>query len=129
MASTNRPDQWWLNWDQEMSAAVRGAAGSAIGRSVSAGERSVGHCGVNRVATSANVARSATMSTDGGREVSEAATKSAVTASPISASTSHRRRAAGAAARGERGRTERRFNPPSKRSAARRTPFASSIQP
>src|SRR5438046_1134474 len=91
IASTNSPATLWLNSDHARSAAVRGASRSSTGISSIAGDESVGHRGVNRVPTSASVARSAATSTAGGSEVSDAATNRAVTPSPTSPSTNRRR--------------------------------------
>src|SRR2546425_8099469 len=75
MASTNSPATLWLNSDHARSAAVLGASRSSTGSSSIAGDESVGHRGVSRATTSVSVARSATTSTAGGSEVSDAAMK------------------------------------------------------
>src|SRR5881628_51219 len=129
IARTNSPATLWLNSDHARSAAVRGASRSSTGISVITGDESVGHRGVNRVPTSASVARSAATSTAGGSEVSDAATKRAVTPSPTSTSTNRRRRAGPTSDAAGSRRTARKFIPPRVRSPARIPTLVRTIMP
>ena len=104
---------WWLYSDQARSASVRGASGSSNGSASCGGEASAGQRGANCPATSAGVARSATTSTAGGSEVSDAAANSTVTPTPSSTSTKRRRRTARGARRGPSGARARSSARPS----------------
>ena len=78
--------------DHARSASVRGAFLSSTGSSSIGGEVKLGTRGVNRVATSPRVARSATTSIAGGNDVSDAAANSTVMPRPTSTSTKRRTR-------------------------------------
>ena len=101
--NTKKPAAWWLYSDHAYSSGCRRASVSSIGAaaassSATGGEVSRGIAGRKRAATSAGVARSVTTSTEGGREVSEAAASSRVMPMPTSASMKAGTRAATAAA-------------------------------
>src|SRR5206468_799260 len=129
MVSTNSPATLWLNSDHARSAAVRGASRSSTGSASIGGDESVGHLGVNRVTTSASVARSVTTSTAGGSEVSDAATNRVVRPRPSSTSTSRRSRAEPTSASGGSRRTATKFSAPRSRRAARIATLVSTIMP
>ena len=93
------------------------------------GDVNAGTRGVNRVATSPSVARSATTSIAGGSDVSEAAAKSTVIPSPSSTSTKRRSGGADTGRAAENRRTENKFAAPSARSPTRRTIFVRTMTP
>src|SRR4029453_14356086 len=111
----------------------RGASGSssaaAAASSVKLGVEKAGQRGAKRLATSAPVARSATMSTPGGADPSEAATKTSVTPSPASTSTKRRSRAGRIVCADGTRRTVRKSAAPRARSPATSVVFASSMPP
>ena len=128
MASTKRPETWWLYSDHARSASVRGAFRTG-GIASSGGDVRRGQRGVNCVRTSAEVARSASAtSAAGGSEVSAAATKSTVTATPSSTSTV-RRSPRGGGAPSPRRRTAARLKAASASSPARTTTFVRTMTP
>src|SRR5438445_814891 len=129
MASTNSPATLWLNSDHARSAAVLGASRSSTGSSSIAGDESVGHRGVNRATSSVSVARSATTSTAGGSEVSDAATKRVVRPRPNSTSTSRRSRAEPISPAAGSRRTAKKFIAPRVRRAARIATLVSTMMP
>ena len=108
---------------------MRGALRSSTGRSSIGGEVSVGHCGVNRTATSATVARSVTTSAAGGSEVNDAATKSTVAPRPNSTSAKRRNRVRPAVDTSGRRRTMKKFAAPRPRSPASATTFVKIMVP
>jgi hypothetical protein len=129
MLSTKKPEIWWLYSDHARSASVRGARRSSTGKSSSGGDESRGILGVKTFATSPRVARSATTSTAGGSEVSEAAAKSTTMPTPNSTSTKRRRRGAGTLPAPFSLLTSKKFRAPRARSPARSAILVATMRP
>ena len=127
---------WWLYSDHAYSSGCRvesvSSMGAAAARSCSTGgDASRGSLGTKRAATSAGVARSATTSTAGGSDVSEAAARRMVIPIPTSASMNGRSRGAGdgASALRVQRRMSRKLRPPSSSTAAISAILVSTITP